>query len=97
MPLWFMARQAPMIAWRTLSSSAEAMLSALSMVAPERGRFLGERFDLAKILRCEKRRRDHPRAACAGRVGKRRIVIGLCASIPSARQKIKSGKEPARA
>jgi hypothetical protein len=27
------------------------------MVAPERGRFLGERFDLAKILH-----RDHPRA-----------------------------------
>jgi hypothetical protein len=45
------------------------MLLALSMAAPERGRFSGERFDLAKILRREKRRLDHPRAACARHFG----------------------------
>jgi hypothetical protein len=31
------------------------------MVAPERGRFLGERFDLAKILRRETSRLRRPR------------------------------------
>jgi hypothetical protein len=34
------------------------------MAVPERRRFPGELFDLAKILCREKRRRDHPRAAC---------------------------------
>jgi hypothetical protein len=47
------------------------------MAAPERGRFAGELFDLAKILRREKRRRDHPRAAYASHIGKREIVFGL--------------------
>jgi len=47
------------------------------MAAPERGRFPGEQFDLAKTLRREKRRRGHPRAACAGHIGKHEIVFGL--------------------
>jgi hypothetical protein len=58
-----------------LSSPLAAIIRALLVAAKCRG-FARELFDLGEILRRDPRR-DHPRAANASNIGKRKIASGL--------------------